>query len=52
MAELEIGQLIKIIIGVVVFVVVVLGVYLFFKTSALDFFKNLPEGNKLILSLL
>lgn len=41
MAELTIGQLIKIIMGVIVFVVVVFGVYLFFKNYVMDFFKNM-----------
>ena len=42
--ELTIGQLIKIIIGVLVFVVVVGGVYLFFKNYVIDFIKNLGGG--------
>ncbi len=40
MSELTIDQLIKIIIGVLVFVVVVLGIYFFFKGYVIDFFKN------------
>ena len=45
--ELTIENLIKIIIGVLVFVVVVLGVYFFFKGTLIDFFKNLvPEKPK------
>ena len=54
MAELTINQLIKIIIGVFVVVVVVGGLYLFFKNYVIDFFKNLPGGEpvKLVLSLL
>lgn len=44
MSELVIGQLIKIIMGVLVVVVVVLGVYLFFKNYVIDFFKNIPTG--------
>jgi len=54
MAELTINQLIKIIIGIFVVVVVLGGLYLFFKDYVIDFFKNLPEGepSKLILSLL
>ena len=43
--ELTIGQLIKIIIGVFVVVVVVGGIYLFFKNYVIDFFKNIPTGN-------
>ena len=54
--ELETENLIKIILGVLVFVVVVLGVYFFFKNHILDFFKNLtPEKQvpaKLFLSFL
>lgn len=34
-------QLIKIIIGALVFVAVILGVYLAFKNYILDFFKNI-----------
>jgi len=43
--ELTIGQLIKIIIGVLVLVVVVGGLGFFFKDYVIDFFRNLPEGN-------
>lgn len=52
--ELTIGQLIKIIIGVLVFVVVVWGVYFFFTNYVIDFFKNAPgnETGGFILSLL
>jgi hypothetical protein len=52
--ELTISQLIKIIIGVLVFVVVVVGIYFFFKDSIIDFFKNLPgnESSEMILFLL
>ena len=54
MAELTIGQVIKIIIGVFVVVVVVVGLYLFFKNYIFDFFKNIFGGNstKLVLFLL
>lgn len=41
MAELTINTLIKIILGIVVVVVVVFGVYLIFKNQILDFFKNI-----------
>jgi len=44
MAELTINQLIKIIIGVFVFVLVIGGLYLFFNNYVLDFFKNIPGG--------
>lgn len=44
MTELAISQVIKIIIGVFVVVVVVGGVYLFFKNYVIDFVKNLFGG--------
>ncbi len=43
--ELTIGNLIKIIIGVLVFVSVVVGIYFFFKDYVIDFFKNIG-GNQ------
>ncbi len=52
--ELTIQNLIKIIIGVLVFVVVVLGLYFFFKDYVIDFFKNIG-GNQtaeIIISLI
>ena len=54
MAELTIGQLIKLLLGVFVVIAVVAGLYMFFKNSVLGFFKNLPGGNssKIILGLL
>ncbi|GAH12479.1 unnamed protein product, partial [marine sediment metagenome] len=39
--ELTITNLIKIIIGVLVFVIVVVGIYIFFKDYVIDFFKNI-----------
>ena len=51
MAELTINQLIKIIIGVFVFVAVVIGLYFFFRNSVLDFFKGLSI-NEIILGVL
>lgn len=45
--ELTIQNLIKIIIGVLVFVIVVLGIYFFFKDSVIDFFKNIG-GNQTV----
>lgn len=42
--ELTIENLIKIIIGVLVFVVVVLGIYFFFRDYVIDFFKNIGEN--------
>jgi len=52
--ELTIENLIKIIIGILVFVVVVLGVYFAFKNNILDFFKNLGgnETGKIILNII
>ena len=44
MSELQTGQLIKIIIGVVVIVVVVAGLALLFKDKIFGFFKGLPTG--------
>ena len=46
-------QLIKIILGILVFVVVVGGIYLFFKDYVIDFFSNLG-GNpaKIVLAFL
>ncbi|MDZ4226744.1 MAG: hypothetical protein U1B79_01385 [Candidatus Pacearchaeota archaeon] len=51
---LTIEQLIKIILGIFVFVAVVLGIYLFFKNNVIDFFKNLGgnETAEAILSLI
>jgi hypothetical protein len=43
--ELTIQNLIKIIIGVLVFVVVIFGIYFFFKDYVIDFFKNIV-GNQ------
>ncbi len=40
MSELAISQLIKIIIGVLVFVAVVIGLFLFFKDQVIDFFRG------------
>lgn len=55
MAELTVSQLIKIILGIFVVVAVVIGLYLFFKTTVIDFIKNLMGGNessKVFLNLL
>jgi len=41
LAELTIGQLIKIILGIFVFVTVVVGVYFFFNGQVIPFFDNL-----------
>lgn len=46
MAELSTSTLIKIILGLVVVVAVIFGLYLAFKNSIIDFFKNfIPSGN-------
>ena len=57
MAELSIGYTIKVILGLLVIVAVVAGIYFIFKERLLDFFKNLPGGNienttRLFLSLI
>jgi hypothetical protein len=44
MSELTTGQLVKIIIGVLVFVAVVAGLYMIFKDKVFSFFKGLPTG--------
>ena len=44
MSELTINQLIKIILGVLVVVAVVGGLYLLFNGHVIDFIKNLPGG--------
>ena len=41
MAELTISTLIKIIIGLIVVVAVVFGIYSIFKNQVIDFFKNI-----------
>ena len=48
MGELTTEQLIKIIIGILVFVAVVLGVYIFFKEHILAFFENFVGGENII----
>jgi len=52
MSELTIGQLIKIIIGVLVFVVVVVAISFFFKDYVINFFKGFSGGEEIILGLL
>ncbi len=42
MSELTVEQIIKIIVGVLVVVAVIGGLYLFFKESVVGFFKSLP----------
>ena len=43
---LEIEQLIKIILGIVVVAAVIIGVYLLFKNNILDFFKGISAGKQ------
>ena len=43
---LEVEQLIKLILGILVVVAVVLGVYLLFKNQVFDFFKGFSVGNR------
>jgi len=45
--ELAIGQLIKIILGVLVFVAVVAGFYLFFKNNIFEFFRTEDATNNI-----
>ena len=46
MAELAIGQLIKIILGVLVVVVVITAVAFFFKDHIIGFFENMVGGSE------
>lgn len=52
--ELTIGQLIKLILGVLVFVAVVAGFYLFFKNNIFEFFRTENSTNvaKIVLGLI
>jgi len=43
---LEIEQLIKIILGILVVIAVVVGVYLLFKNNVFDFFKGISTGKQ------
>ena len=43
---IEIEQLIKIILGIIVVIAVVVGVSLFFKDKVIDFFKGLSVGKQ------
>jgi len=54
MANLTIEQLIKLILGIIVVVAVIIGVYFIFKDYIIDFFKNAPTGEaiKVVLILL
>ncbi|MFH1325423.1 MAG: hypothetical protein ABIH49_01475 [archaeon] len=48
--ELALNQIIKIILGILVIVAVIAGLY-FFGSQITSFFKNLPGGNLLALLL-
>ena len=52
--SLEIEQLIKIILGLIVVVAVVFGIYLVFRNQIVDFFRGFSVGNvtKIFFSLL
>jgi hypothetical protein len=52
MAELMTGNLIKIIIGVIVVVVVIVGISIFFGAKVISFFKNLFEPAEILLGVL
>ena len=52
MSELSVNQLIKIIIGIFVFVVVVAGAYLVFKNKIIDFFNNLVVTNNTSINII
>ena len=45
MSELTIGNTIKVILGLLVIIAVIAGLYFLFKERVIDFFKNLPGGN-------
>lgn len=44
LVELTINQLIKLIVGILVIVAVVWGVYFVFKNNIIDFIKNVGPG--------
>jgi hypothetical protein len=48
MSELTIEQLVKIIIGMIVVVAVILGIYFIFKNNVIDFFKNIAGNSSSI----
>lgn len=45
--ELTIGTLVKLIIGIAVFIVVVVGLFVFFKNKVIDLFTDLPVESSL-----
>ncbi len=46
MADLTVENIIKIILGILVFIIVVVGAYFFFKNYVIDFFNNIAGDNK------
>jgi hypothetical protein len=54
MAGLETEQIVKLILGILVVVTVVVGLYFAFKNNIFDFFKGISVGNttKLFLTLI
>ena len=52
MAELTINQLIKLIMGILVLVAVVWGVYYVFQNHVADFIKNIGPGTNTAINLL
>ena len=50
--ELTINNLIKLILGIVVFIAVVAGLYLVFKNKIIGLFEGIPGAPELFLSLL
>lgn len=52
MSELTIGQLIKIILGILVVVVVIFALYIFFREQVIGFFENFFNGEEIFLGLL
>ncbi len=51
MSGLTVEQIIKWIVGSLVIIVVIAGVYLFFKDYVIDFFKNLGGKEDIFLGL-
>ncbi len=49
--ELTVGNIIKIILGILVVAAVAVGLYFFFKDYAIDFFKNVGVNTSVKFSL-
>lgn len=43
---MQVDKLILLILGVIVFVALIIGLYLFFKNQFIDFFKGFSVGNQ------